>query len=178
MAKKINIYLVRHGTTGLPWGREKDPALNKAGEKQAERFAERVKKIGPIQIISSPYLRAKQTAEPLAKLWKQAIVVEDRICEIPSPSFFKEGPSVWLEEIFQNQWKDLNGDIRGWKANIVNALTELNEDSILFTHFLTITAAYSEIAGDDKVVNIRPGNCSIAHFIKDKSSLSFVELNY
>src|SRR5690349_9493385 len=63
-------FLIRHGESesnvGLPTIDPKDVALTSLGRKQAERIAEYLKFHPPNLIVTSPYLRTKQTAEPTA----------------------------------------------------------------------------------------------------------------
>lgn len=66
----MKLYLVRHGQTdsnrdGVGLGRA-DVPLTKLGLQQAERLGERFRTIALDRVLTSPLLRAKQTAEPLA----------------------------------------------------------------------------------------------------------------
>ena len=72
--KKLNfqmarIYLVRHGRAELGWGMDYDPGLDDLGRSQASAAANKLAPLGPLEVISSPLRRARQTAMPLAELW-------------------------------------------------------------------------------------------------------------
>jgi broad specificity phosphatase PhoE len=65
------IYLARHGQTplneaGVLRGRA-DPALDETGRRQAERLGAALGSRGLAAVISSPLLRARQTAQPVAE---------------------------------------------------------------------------------------------------------------
>jgi broad specificity phosphatase PhoE len=65
------IYLVRHGQTplneaGVLRGLA-DPALDETGRRQAERLGAALGSREPVAVISSPLLRARQTAQPVAE---------------------------------------------------------------------------------------------------------------
>jgi len=82
----MKIYLVRHGQTD--WNREgmkrmqcqSDNPLNEIGIKQAEQVGELLDKIDYDFIFSSPYIRAKRTAE-IANRDRMPIIVDDRLKE-------------------------------------------------------------------------------------------------
>ena len=70
------IYLARHGQTplnesGVLRGLA-DPPLDETGQDQAQRLGARLGPLGLWAVISSPLLRARQTAQPVAERagWK------------------------------------------------------------------------------------------------------------
>jgi broad specificity phosphatase PhoE len=79
-------YLIRHGTNDvLPRalaGRLPGTHLNEAGRAEAERVAERLKS-KPIQhIFSSPMERARETAEPLARVLNLPVQISEAFNEV------------------------------------------------------------------------------------------------
>jgi broad specificity phosphatase PhoE len=56
------IWLVRHGDCYEDMADGADPPLSPLGRRQAERLAERVRRLGDVAIYSSPYRRAVETA--------------------------------------------------------------------------------------------------------------------
>ena len=56
------IWLVRHGDSYKDMTEVEDPPLSAVGREQARRLAERVRRIQPAAVYSSPYRRALQTA--------------------------------------------------------------------------------------------------------------------
>jgi probable phosphoglycerate mutase len=56
------IWLVRHGDSYEGMAEGPDPPLSPLGRRQAERLAERVRRVGPAAFYSSPFRRAVETA--------------------------------------------------------------------------------------------------------------------
>jgi 2,3-bisphosphoglycerate-dependent phosphoglycerate mutase len=66
-AQNITIILVRHAEKDTSaTADKKDPDLNDAGRKRAERLSEILLKYKPRQIFSTAYRRTRMSAEPLA----------------------------------------------------------------------------------------------------------------
>jgi probable phosphoglycerate mutase len=79
------IYVARHGETeenraGLLLG-QKDVELNETGKKQAHELGKRMKKLNIDLIVSSPMLRAKQTAEIVNGYVHKTLEIEPRLKE-------------------------------------------------------------------------------------------------
>lgn len=80
------ILLVRHGETAanrarLALGRA-DPLLTEHGESQAQALAESLASSGATRVLSSPLLRARQTAAMVADVLGLTIEVDDRLVEM------------------------------------------------------------------------------------------------
>lgn len=74
----LNFYLVRHGAKeAVPF----DPPLTTVGVKQAEVTAELLMDIDFHEVISSPKLRAKQTAEIIASPHSIKVFTDQRLIE-------------------------------------------------------------------------------------------------
>lgn len=80
------VYLIRHGQT--EWntvhrvmGRKHIP-LNEEGQRQAEELAKIMKNMRVDTIFSSPQLRARQTADEIAKNRKVTLQLEEAIAEV------------------------------------------------------------------------------------------------
>ena len=72
----LTFYLVRHGAKeAVPF----DPPLTKIGLKQAQITASHLQNIPFKEILSSPKLRARQTAELFAKAQAIPISIDDRL---------------------------------------------------------------------------------------------------
>jgi phosphohistidine phosphatase len=65
----VKLYLIRHGEAVDGDTYDEKRQLTKRGEQRAQRAANWLAKTvtGPVSIWSSPYLRTRQTAEPIAK---------------------------------------------------------------------------------------------------------------
>jgi len=70
-SRRTVIYLARHGQTPLNESSVlrglADPALDETGRRQAERLGAALGSRGLAAVISSPLLRARQTAQPVAE---------------------------------------------------------------------------------------------------------------
>jgi 2,3-bisphosphoglycerate-dependent phosphoglycerate mutase len=73
-----HLYLVRHCQAS---GQAPDAPLTPPGHEQAERLADSLQPHGIARIVSSPYLRARQSVEPLARHLGLAIETDDRLIE-------------------------------------------------------------------------------------------------
>ncbi|WP_366525582.1 histidine phosphatase family protein [uncultured Microbulbifer sp.] len=79
----IQILLARHGEAAKG-NSIVDPALTPLGHKQAIQLASSFSKNTYLKLVSSPKLRAQQTAKPLADKLGTSISLENRVSEIPS----------------------------------------------------------------------------------------------
>src|SRR5580693_7046319 len=64
--RRTVVYLVRHGQT----------PLNESGHRQAQRLGAALGPRGPAAVFSSPLLRARQTAQPVAERAGLEVAVE------------------------------------------------------------------------------------------------------
>lgn len=80
----MKLYLVRHAKAGSrsDWrGDDIDRPLSKSGWRQAEAIADRLAKRPIAALVTSPYVRCRQTLEPLAARVERAIVTDHRLSE-------------------------------------------------------------------------------------------------
>ncbi len=63
----FKVFLVRHGEAAARWGEDPDPGLSERGREQASAASEALLGLldAEVNIVSSPLLRARLTAEPL-----------------------------------------------------------------------------------------------------------------
>ncbi len=84
MTPATDVYLVRHAKAGSrsAW---QDPddlrPLSKAGRRQAEALAELLADRGVTRIVSSPYVRCRQTVEPLGQRLRLPVDLADELAE-------------------------------------------------------------------------------------------------
>ena len=84
MSDTVELYLLRHADAGNPeaWtGPDAARPLSSKGEKQSERLGRFLARIGfrPDAVISSPKLRASQTAEIVAAALGVSVVLDERL---------------------------------------------------------------------------------------------------
>jgi probable phosphoglycerate mutase len=73
------IWLIRHADCYQQMVEVEDPPLSEVGREQARRLAERVKRLQPAAVYSSPYRRAIETAHAIT----DEIRVDQRLVEMP-----------------------------------------------------------------------------------------------
>ena len=105
--KEKVIYLIRHAESvhnTLPVFPSPDNPLSPKGKRQARALAERFKNIEFDDLISSPWPRAKQTAEVIAKENNKKVVLSNLFTERIAPSILsgkpftdKESNKIWQD---------------------------------------------------------------------------------
>lgn len=175
------IYMIRHGEAASGWDADMDPGLSEKGRAQSEAVAREIEaRVGKkLPLISSPLRRCRETGEPLAKAWAQAPRIDERVGEIPSPVHDLKARGEWLRGFMAGTWSEAAPqggiDFRARHQGVVEALTGLAEDTVVFSHFVAINAAAGTALSDDRVILFRPDNCSVTIFETRGASLSLVE---
>ncbi|MBU6315737.1 MAG: phosphoglycerate mutase family protein [Acidobacteria bacterium] len=163
MAVRVTrVHLVRHGRAAAGWDTDPDPGLDRIGSAQADAVADRLAPLGPLAMVSSPLLRCRETAAPLAARWSAAVMVEPGVAEIPSPEGVAMGERVdWLRAAMSGTWTDLGPRYTAFRDGVVAAITGLAADSVVFSHFVAINAVIGAAIGDDRLVIRSLDNCSV-----------------
>lgn len=180
------IYMIRHGEAAAGWDADMDPGLSDKGRSQAEAVAREIEqRVGKkLPILSSPLRRCRETAMPLSKAWECEPVIETRVAEVPSPVNDLEARGVWLRRLMSGTWAEANRaenngngalDLGAWRRSVGEALTELREDTVIFSHFIAINVAAGLATGDDRLVSFRPDNCSVTVFETNGNTIKLVE---
>ena len=157
------IYLVRHGEAAASWGQSADPGLSALGREQAERACGYLRKaLGEArpQLVSSPLLRARETAEPLARQLDLDPVIDERFREIPSPVPLAERQD-WLRGFMRGRWSEQDETLHGWRSGIMDALEALPDRSVVFSHFLVLNAIVGWQEQRDETLVFWPANASV-----------------
>ncbi len=169
------IYLVRHGKAAAGWDADLDPGLDDLGRQQAQKAAKTLAPLGPLELISSPLTRTRETAIPLVELWNQPPRIETRVAEIPSPTENLSERSDWLRGVMADGWAHLDQDLLSWRQGVIDAILGMKEDSIVFSHFIAINVIVGEAIGDDRVVNFLPDNASITIIETNETGIQLLE---
>lgn len=180
------IYMIRHGEAAAGWDADMDPGLSDKGRSQAEVVAREIEqRVGKkLPILSSPLRRCRETAMPLSKAWECEPVIETRVAEVPSPVNDLEARGVWLRRLMSGTWAEANRaenngngalDLGAWRRSVGEALTELREDTVIFSHFIAVNVAAGLATGDDRLVSFRPDNCSVTVFETKGNTIKLVE---
>ena len=168
------LVLVRHGDAAAGWADDLDPGLSDLGHRQARDVAEQLEALGPRSILTSPLRRCQETAAPLASAWSVIPSVERRVGEIEAPDHDLTTRGPWLAGILGQRWSELSAELHGWRDDVVRCLLELDEDAVVFTHFVAINVAIGAATGDDRVVVRRVANCSTTALDTDRTTLTLV----
>lgn len=169
------LYLVRHGRASASFGEAHDPGLGELGREQAEQVAAELAPKGPLPIVSSPLARARQTALPLARMWRCEPVIEMAVAEVPSSSQDLAERARWLGNFLASSWRDVAPELARWREDAVAALSTIDEDTVIFSHFVVLNVAMGAAIGDDRVTVFSPDNCSVTIFENTGGRLSLIE---
>ena len=176
------LYMIRHGEAASGWDADTDPGLSDKGRAQSEAVAREIEeRVGrKLPLISSPLRRCRETGDPLAAMWNTSARIDPRVGEIPSPIEDLKARGEWLRNFMSGTWAEglpTQGhlDLNAWRNGVAEALLELTEDTVIFSHFVAINVATSAATNDDRVISFRPDNCSVTIFATDGGKLSLVE---
>lgn len=101
------VYFVRHGQSAdnvAPVFQSPDSPLSEKGQQQAESIAQRVSKLSFDALIASPFERAKQTAEAIAKATGKKAEYSELFVERIKPSYINGKP--YTDEKANNLWRE------------------------------------------------------------------------
>lgn len=166
--------MVRHGHAAAGFDADLDPGLDDAGREEAERMAEQVAPLGPLPIVVSPLRRCRETAAPLEARWGIEASVDPRVGEIESPGLADRGP--WLRELMQGEWTGQPAELVRWRSRVVDALLEIDTDTVVVSHFVAINVAVGHATDDARVRCCSPNNCSVTELRNDGGRLEVLQL--
>lgn len=178
------LYLVRHGTAAARFAEHHDPGLAPEGHTQASEVATTLASLGPMPIITSPLRRTRETAAPLARTWGVEVDVVPAVGEIPTPNNDLDGRAQWLVTALRAHWSELPAEVQRWRRSLLDTLSALDHDTVVFTHFVAINAVVGTADGTptqnpderDAVVCFHPANGSSTIVDADAGQFSLVEL--
>jgi broad specificity phosphatase PhoE len=178
------LYLIRHARPAAGWGEHADPGLDATGQRQAEEVARTLSQaLDRAPIFTSPLCRCRETAQPLEVLWEQSARVLEPVAELPSPPLPLEARRRWLRETMQGTWRELSDnapagspDYLGWRRTLLESLDCLQEDSVVFSHFIAINVAVGAALARDDVVCFWPDHASVTCVETANGRLRLVDL--
>jgi broad specificity phosphatase PhoE len=170
-----DIFLVRHGEASAGWGEDPDPGLSALGKEQALHACEALLGHAPVHIVSSPLLRAQETAQPMAERLGADIEIDPTFRELPSPVGIDDRRD-WLSGFMKQDWAEQNQEILSWRDMIWSALFERDSPTIIFTHFMVINAVVSRLTEATATVCCVPDNGSITRLELDGHALKLLEV--
>ena len=184
----IQVIFIRHAEAYNSWGNHPDPGLSDNGKNQSKELINHPEliELDDYSFISSPKLRAIETAKPLSEKFKKELIIENIFTEIPSLNIEPDKKQEWLKNILQMNKNDLPENITKWKDNIISKTKAFSQDSVVFTHFIVINALLSELNSETKLLYFYPDYTSIVkitiedgefrNFSIDKDKKTFINL--
>jgi broad specificity phosphatase PhoE len=172
---KMDILLVRHGEAAAAWGEHADPGLSPLGRQQAQQARDELQVFGRLHLISSPLLRAQETALPLANIQRISVEIDERFREIPSPAGIEDRRG-WLSEFMRQDWLEQGPEIQQWREASWDALFEYDKPVAIFSHFMVINSVVARLTGAVQTVCCVPDNASITHLKLEGGALNLVEV--
>ncbi len=170
------LYLVRHGKAAAGFGEDADPGLDVLGLSQAAAAAERLNLLPRMALRSSPLRRARETAAPLEALWKVNANIDPAVSEIPSPTPDLAARVIWLRDFMQGRWSDVDPGLKAWRSTLIRALLSLDENCVIFSHYVAINVAAGAALQDERTLVFSPANASITIFEHDGHTLRLIEM--
>ena len=172
----MKIFLVRHGEAAASWDQDRDPGLSALGLEQARQAANNLapQLAAKTCIVSSPLKRAQETAAPLSEMLSAKVIIEDAFREVPSPASLTNR-RVWLQEMMRRRWPEQPNELHQWRDEILNALLSLEQNTVVFTHFMVINAVIGELTDCEETVCFHPDYVSVTHLESIEGNLSLVD---
>jgi broad specificity phosphatase PhoE len=171
-----HLLLVRHAQPTANWSDHPDSGLDPAGLVQAAALADDLAPTGPRPLVSSPMRRTRETAAPLAARWGAEAEIRPEVGEIPSPAGELADRGTWLREVLRGRWSDVDAEVARWRDRLLAALLDLEDGTVVVTHFVAINAAVGHATGSDRIISFRPDHCSRTELGADGDRLSLVAL--
>lgn len=171
----MKLILIRHGRPDEDdIARPHDPPLRADGWQQARAVASQLASEGITRIVSSPLLRARQTAVPLAERLGLAIDIIDGWAEADrhvaryrsTETLRQQGDEEW-GRFLQDPVRYLGGDPQQFHAEVLGALEAVLSAAggsghvAVFTHGLPINVVLSHVLGLERITHFAPGYGSI-----------------
>ena len=176
MSKRL--LLVRHARPTANWNDHPDSGLDATGREQAAALAADLGPTGPRPLVSSPLLRTRETAAPLAARWGIEPEIRADVGEIPSPGAEVADRGAWLREVLRGRWADVDARVARWREELLAALVGFDDDTVVVTHFVAINAAVGSATGNDRIISFTPDHCSRTELAVEGDRLSLVALGH
>jgi probable phosphoglycerate mutase len=167
-------------------GQGSDPHLSEEGVAQAQRLPEALKRFPITRLVSSPQIRAVQTAQPVADALGLPVEIDDRLAEydrdmahyIPIEQIAAEYP----EELARLASGHLPSSVdeAGFLERINAGIRDVvaageHEDTIaVFTHGGVINALLHTLLGTEKILCVSVDYAGITRFLSSRDGSLYV----
>jgi probable phosphoglycerate mutase len=188
----MKIVLVRHGRPDEGHvERPHDPPLSAEGRHQALTTAMLLAREGIDRIVTSPLLRARQTAEPLAERLGLAPEVVDGWAEADRnlpvyrsvETLKAQGQGEW-QRFLDDPVRYVGGDPQAFRAAVLGALEALVASSprdahvAVYSHGLVINLVLSHALGLERIIHFPPSYGSVTRLRARRSgAIGIVSVN-
>ena len=174
---QFEIIFVRHGEAESSFGTHPDPGLSKNGLAQSLKLIGHhdLQSLEEFIFISSPKLRAIETAKPIANKFNKTIKIDKTFIEIPTEKIQFSQKQEWLNQIVKKEKTQLPKDIKLWEKNIFSKLQEIKKSTIIFTHFMVINSVLSELAKSKRIIYFYPGYTSLTKITKVDGEIKYFQ---
>lgn len=118
--------------------------------------------LGPLDLVSSPLMRCRETAIGLAAAWGTVARIEPGVAEIPSPEGVAMADRIeWLRLAMAGTWSAMGKRYTSFRDGVVETVRALPNDTVVTSHFIAINAVIGAAVGDDRMVIRSLDNCSV-----------------
>ena len=172
------LVLIRHGEASASWGEHIDPGLSNDGKKQAKKLIETFSEenLENFKFISSPKLRALETGQPLAMSCNKDLLIQNEFSEIPSKKIPNDEKQNWLRQVMSQDINTLPEEVKSWQDNIMNALSSINSDALIFSHFMVINAIAACVLKNSNLLYFYPDYTSCTKLMVEDNQIKKIIL--
>ena len=175
------VFLIRHGRPAQVWGGSgSDPGLSELGRHQAEEAAACLQAFGPLDIVSSPMLRCRETAAAYARRRGVEPNIEPRVSEIVATEGV-EDRAAWLQDRFpwrdrtkRRAWPTLEPRLLDWREEMLGFVRAIRRDTAVFTHFIGINVLAGAALGAELTIVCAPDHASITELEVNDGALRLI----
>ncbi|MEE9244204.1 MAG: histidine phosphatase family protein [Mycobacterium sp.] len=178
----MQLLLVRHA---LPLrsepGQGSDPSLSAEGIQQAARLPEALARFPIKRLVSSPQVRAIQTAQPVADALGGAVEVDERLAEydrdlphyIPIEQIAAEHPEE-MQRLIDGHLPS-NVDEKDFLARVASAVDDLvdrshHDDTVaVFSHGGVINVLLHKILGTERLLSFHVDYASVTRLLSSRT---------
>jgi broad specificity phosphatase PhoE len=159
------LYLIRHALPKPRTPDDRDPPLDPKGRRQADDMAKRFEPPGPLPVLTSPLMRCRMTAAPLAARWEGVPRIVEALREVPAPGQESAGRGRYLDGLLQSRWPEVlagsGAALRPWRDGLMAVLEGIEEDAVIVSHYIAINVVVGVATGSDAVSCFKPGHASV-----------------
>jgi len=167
----MELIFIRHGKPKVEPG-DNDPVLTDAARMQAEHVGHWLRRENIARVVSSPMLRALETAEPTSRILGLRLEIRDGLAEVGrfGPGYrgieaLRKDPVGWAK-FMDDPISFLGGDPVSFKRGVLDAVGGLFDDrperkTAVFAHGLPINVVLSHALGLKRVSHFLPHYCSL-----------------